>query len=64
MMIAFDADASSTSLSVIAPTPEWSTLIRTFSVDIFCSESASTSTDPVTSPFRISGRSFMPACLI
>ena len=42
MMMAFDAEASSTSLSVMAPTPEWMTLMRTFSVDIFCSESAST----------------------
>jgi hypothetical protein len=34
MMMAFDAVASSTSLSVMAPTPECSTLTRTFSVDM------------------------------
>ena len=64
MTIAFEAEARSTSLSVIAPTPEWMTLIRTFSVDIFASESANTCTEPCTSPLRISGSSFMPACLI
>ena len=35
------------------PTPEWMTLTRTFSVDMRTSESASTSTEPCTSPLRI-----------
>ena len=35
MMTAFEADASSTSDSVMAPTPEWSTRTRTFSVDMW-----------------------------
>ena len=64
MMMAFEAVASSTSLSVMEPTPEWMTLMRTFSVDMRTSESASTSTDPVTSPLMMSGRSFTPDCLI
>jgi hypothetical protein len=34
MMIVFDAVASRTSLSVMEPTPEWMTLMRTFSVDM------------------------------
>ena len=60
MMMAFEAVASSTSLSVMEPTPEWMTLMRTFSVDMRTSESASTSTEPVTSPLMMSGRSLMP----
>ena len=39
-------------------------MTRTFSVDIRTSESASTSTEPVTSPLMISGRSLMPDCRI
>jgi len=35
MMIASEATAKSTSFSVIAPTPEWITRIRTFSVESF-----------------------------
>ena len=35
MMMAFEAEASSTSVSVIAPTPERSTFSRTFSFDSF-----------------------------
>ena len=38
-MMAFDAEASSTSVSVIAPTPECSTRILTLSFDSFCSVS-------------------------
>jgi len=57
MMIAFEAVASSTSLSVMDPTLV-DDLTRTFSVDIRTSESASTSTEPVTSPLMINARSF------
>ena len=64
MMMALEAVASRTSLSVMEPTPEWMTLTRTFSVDMRTSESASTSTEPVTSPLMISGRSFTPAVRI
>ena len=53
MMIAFDADASSTSVSVIAPTPECSTRILTLSFDSFCSVSVSTSAEPPTSVLRM-----------
>ena len=55
-MMALEAVASRTSLSVIEPTPEWMTLMRTFSVDMRTSESASTSTEPVTSPLMIKGK--------
>ncbi len=61
MMMAFDADASSTSLSVMAPTPECSTLMRTFSFESLASESASTSTEPCTSPLRMMLQ-FLHAC--
>ena len=36
MTTAFEAEASRTSDSVMAPTPEWRTLTRTFSVDMRC----------------------------
>ena len=49
MMMAFDADASSTSDSLIAPTPECSTRIFTLSFESFCSVSVSTSAEPPTS---------------
>ena len=48
-MIAFEAEASSTSDSVIAPTPARITRILTFSVESFCSISLSTSAEPPTS---------------
>ena len=40
MMMAFDAEASSTSLSLMAPTPLRSTRMRTFSLESFCIMSA------------------------
>src|SRR5947209_6777014 len=49
MMMALDADASSTSDSFTAPTPEWMIRIFTFSSDSFVSVSASTSAEPCTS---------------
>ena len=58
MMMAFDADASSTSLSVMAPTLARMTLIFTFSFDSLASRSLSTSTEPPTSPLRMMGSSF------
>ena len=57
MMIAFDAEASSTSDSLIAPTPEWITRILTLSLDSFCSVSASTSAEPPTSALMMIGSS-------
>ena len=53
MMIAFEAEASSTSFSVIAPTPVRSTRIRTLSFESFCSVSDSTSAVPPTSVLRM-----------
>ena len=64
MTTALEAEASRMSDSVMAPTPEWRTLTRTFSVDMRPSESASTSTEPCTSPLRMRLRSLTPACLI
>src|SRR5579859_230423 len=61
MIMAFDAEASNTSVSVMAPTPVCRTLILTFSLESFESESASTSTEPCTSPLRMIGSSFTPA---
>ena len=62
--MAFDAEASSTSLSVMAPTPERKTLSRTLSFESLASKSVSTSTEPPTSPLRMMLSSFMPAVLI
>ena len=64
MMMAFDADASSTSDSLIAPTPEWITRILTFSFDSFWRVSVSTSADPPTSVLMMIGSSLTsPACI-
>ncbi len=57
IMIAFEADASSTSDSLIAPTPEWITRTLTFSFESFCSVSVSTSADPPTSVLMMIGSS-------
>ena len=64
MMIAFDADASSTSDSLMAPTPERMMRILTFSSDSLVSVSASTSAEPCTSALTMSGSSFMPPSAI
>ena len=64
MMIAFDAVASSTSLSLIAPTAEWMILIFVFSSDSLASVSASTSAEPCTSALMMIGSSFMPPSAI
>ena len=63
-MIAFDADASSTSDSLIAPTPLWMMRIFTFSSVSFVSVSASTSAEPCTSALMMIGSSFMPPSAI
>ena len=60
MMIAFDAVASSTSDSLMAPTAEWMILIFTRSSDSLSSVSASTSAEPCTSALMMSGSSLMP----
>ena len=57
MMIAFDAEASSTSDSLMAPTPEWMIRILTFSSDSLVSVSASTSAEPCTSALMMIGSS-------
>src|SRR5213076_2667385 len=56
--IAFDAEASMTSLSLIAPTELWMTFSLTSSVDSRSSASASASTEPCTSALRMSRSSF------
>ena len=57
MMIAFDAEASSTSDSLMAPTPAWMIRILTFSSDSLVSVSASTSAEPCTSALMMIGSS-------
>ncbi len=64
MMMAFDADASSTSDSLIAPTPAWMMRILTFSSLSLVSVSASTSAEPCTSALMMIGSSFMPPSAI
>ena len=64
MMIAFEAVASSTSDSLIAPTPVWMMRIFTRSSLSFASVSASTSADPCTSALMMSGSSFTPPSAI
>ncbi len=64
MMIAFDAVASSTSDSLIAPTPVWMMRIFTRSSLSFVSVSASTSAEPCTSALMMIGSSFMPPSAI
>ena len=59
MMIAFDAEARSTSDSVIAPTPLWMIRILTFWSVSLVSVSASTSAEPCTSALMMIGNSFM-----
>ena len=63
MMMAFDAEASSTSVSVMAPTPECSTRILTLSFESFCSVSVSTSAEPPTSALRMMLQFLDLACL-
>ena len=52
-MIASDAVASNTSLSVICPTALCTTLIAISCVESFCKESLKASTDPSTSPLMM-----------
>ena len=52
-IIASDAVANNTSLSVIAPTPLCKILTWISSVDSFWNESVKASTEPSTSPFKI-----------
>ena len=64
-MMAFDADASRTSDSFIAPTPEWMMRIFTLLVaSASASVSASTSAEPCTSALMMIGSSFMPPSAI
>ena len=46
IIMALDADASNTSDSVIAPTPQCITLIETYSLDIFYNDCFTACTDP------------------
>ena len=64
MTMAFDAEASSTSDSLMAPTPERMMLILTLSSESFVSVSASTSAEPCTSAFTIIGSSLTPPSAI
>ncbi len=57
MTMAFDAEASSTSDSLMAPTPEWITRTLTLSLESFCSVSVSTSAEPPTSVLMMIGSS-------
>ena len=62
-IIASDAVASNTSLSVICPTPLCTTLTAISSVDNFCNESLNASTEPSTSPLIIRFSSLkLPKC--
>ena len=58
IIIAFDASASFTSPSVTAPALPWITLITTFSVLSFSSDSLNASTDPFESALLILETSF------
>ena len=53
MMMAFDAEASMTSVSVMVPTAPWITRTLISSVDRRSSASCSASTEPCTSPLRM-----------
>ncbi len=64
MMIAFDAEASSTSDSLMAPTPLWMMRTLTFSSVSLVSVSPSTSAEPCTSALTMIGSSFMPPSAI
>ena len=64
MMMAFDAVASSTSDSLIAPTPLWMMRTLTFSSVSLVSVSPSTSAEPCTSALMMIGSSFMPPSAI
>ena len=64
MTMAFEAEASSTSDSLIAPTPLWMIRIFTLSSVSFVSVSASTSAEPCTSALMMIGSSLMPPSAI
>ena len=64
MITAFEAEASSTSFSLMAPTPLCRILIFTLSLESLVRVSASTSAEPCTSAFKIMGSSLVPAVLI
>ena len=61
--IAFDADASITSDSVIPPMPVWMTFTRTSGWRIFASSPLTASIEPCTSAFTITFRSWTRAGL-
>ncbi|MDT4889495.1 hypothetical protein FQZ97_1261960 [compost metagenome] len=63
MTMAFDAEASVTSDSVIPPTADIRICAETSSVDSLFSEETIASTEPCTSPLMISGNLAMPATL-
>ena len=58
MMIALLAAARVTSLSLMAPTAEWTIFTRTPSTSIFCNEAANASAEPCTSALMITFTSF------
>ncbi len=53
IIIASDAEANKTSDSVIGPTPLWMIFTCISSVESFWNESVNASTEPSTSPFKI-----------
>ncbi|MNY83626.1 hypothetical protein D3C86_2265170 [compost metagenome] len=63
MMMAFEAEASVTSDSVMPPTPLIRICADTSSVESLLSEATIASTEPCTSPLMISGNLAMPATL-
>ena len=58
-MMAFEVEASMTSLSLIAPTAPWMTRTRTSSLEIFSSEALTASTLPCTSALTMMFRFFI-----
>ena len=59
MMMALDAEASMTSVSVIAPTPPWMQRTRTSSLESFSSDCRTASTEPCTSALMMRFRSLI-----
>ena len=64
MMMALDAVASRTSDSLMAPMPVWMIRIFTSSFSRRSSESLNASTEPPTSPFTMTGSSWISPSLI
>ena len=59
MMMAFEAEASMMSVSVIAPTPPWMQRTRTSSLESFSRDCLTASTEPCTSALMMRLRSLI-----